>query len=335
MDIVVICNDCLRHDYVTKEYMPNLATLAEGGAVFNHCFSGGGGTLTSLPYFLSSQTIYDPNKNLFTILQSQGYKTAMIHSNLHLNTYNHGLDVCVDLISTLTYSITWELRKLCNVIGEQWWVRLMNLRQLIMGKEELIRQLRERPYIRAGLSLQTCKDWLEITEGNKFLWVHIMDTHIPYSPIESSMDVSPERALELYNKILASVYKKDVVITPQEREDIKSLYADEVRYLDKELGEFIRGLSDALVIVTSDHGDEFGEYGGYSHGGLEYHGLIPQLIHVPLIFLGKQIKPVIIERDMSTMDVAPTILDLVGISERFGYGNSLKRLIKSPRRDKI
>ncbi len=328
MDIIIICNDCLRYDHVTEEYMPNLTSLAKNGAVFKHCLSGGGGTKNSLPYFLSSQTVYDPDVNLPTILRSHNYRTAMIHSNLAMKRFESGYDVSMDLIYTFTYSIGVRLRRMCSAIGEEWWLRIMAMRQALLGKERIVKQMKERPYIRAGLTLQTCRDLLDTTEGDRFLWVHTMDTHIPYSPTESSIGLSHERMLDLYNKILASTYKGDK-ITAQETEDIKSLYADEVRYLDKELGEFINtlSLSDSLVIVTSDHGDEFGEYGGYSHGGFDYHGLIPQLIHVPLIFLGKQIKPVVIEQDVSTMDIAPTILDLVGIGDRFGYGNSLKELI--------
>ncbi len=328
MDIIVICNDCLRYDHVTEEYMPNLASLAKNGAVFEHCFSGGGGTKISFPYFLSSQTEYDSNLNLATTLRSHNYRTAMIHSNPGLKQFKYGYDISMDLIHTFTYSIAVLLRKMCTVIGEEWWLRILALRQLLLGKEKIIEQMKERPYIRAGLTLQTCSDWLDTTDGKKFLWAHTMDAHIPYCPTESSIGLSHERMLDLYNKVLSSVYRGDEV-TAQETEDIKTLYADEVRYLDKELGEFISNLdlSNTLVIVTSDHGDEFGEYGGYSHGGFSYHGLIPQLIHVPLIFLGGQIKPVVIEQDVSTMDVAPTILDLVGIDDRFGYGNSLKELI--------
>ncbi len=325
-NIVLICNDCLRYDYVTKEHMPNLVDIAKSGAVFKSCISGGGGTGTSIPYFLSSQRVYDRHINLPTVMKSHGYKTAIIHSNPAFDVFKYGFELHVDLIHTFTYAVAWKIRKLCGMIGEEWWLRVLAVRRAMLGRERVVARLKERPYIRAGLTFQTCRDWLDTTKGDKFLWIQTMDTHIPYCPAESSIGITHERMLDLYNKILRSTYAGEK-ISPQETEDIKSLYADEVRYLDRELGKFIRSLSDCIVIITSDHGDSFGEYGSYSHTGLKYHGLTPQLIHVPLIFLGEQIKPGVIEQDVSTMDIAPTILDLVGIEDRFGYGKSLKELI--------
>jgi len=78
--------------------------------------------------------------------------------------------------------------------------------------------------------------------------------------------------------------------------------------------------------VTSDHGDEFGEYGYYSHAPGK-HGPIPQLLHIPLIFLGLDVKPQIIDDYVSTLNISPTILDYAGVKEKIGYGRSLRTMI--------
>jgi arylsulfatase A-like enzyme len=68
-------------------------------------------------------------------------------------------------------------------------------------------------------------------------------------------------------------------------------------------------LDDAIVIVTADHGDEFMEHGGTSHGFSLYN----ELIHVPLIFWGPGYVPegVRVSSPVQSVDIYPTLLDLV------------------------
>ena len=85
------------------------------------------------------------------------------------------------------------------------------------------------------------------------------------------------------------------------------------------------------MVVTSDHGDEFGEYGFYSHAPGK-HGLIPQLNHIPLIFSHLDIPPMVYDEYVSHLDIGPTILNFFGVDEKIGYGNNLLPILKKQRK---
>lgn len=104
-------------------------------------------------------------------------------------------------------------------------------------------------------------------------------------------------------------------LAPFDAEDLdhlRDLYDAEIRQLDTELGRFfallrMEGfLDDALLIVTSDHGEEFMEHGHVEH----FLSLQPQeVIHVPLLLRGPGIPAGLrLSAPVSIVDIAPTIL---------------------------
>jgi arylsulfatase A-like enzyme len=106
---------------------------------------------------------------------------------------------------------------------------------------------------------------------------------------------------------------------PSEKEKIwmKALYDGEIRYVDDSLGRLFNALkkmdiyNDSLVILTSDHGEEFWDHGRYYHG----HSMYNEVLSVPLIIKppgGKESKRV--DTQVSLNNVMPTILDYCNIS---------------------
>src|SRR5690606_30499086 len=86
-----------------------------------------------------------------------------------------------------------------------------------------------------------------------------------------------------------------------------------------------RGLLDnTIVIVTSDHGEEFGEHDVFTHGNTLYD----PALRVPLVMAGPGVpESMRVTHWVSTMDVAATIAHLTGVSEGNGLGGrSLARL---------
>jgi arylsulfatase A-like enzyme len=98
------------------------------------------------------------------------------------------------------------------------------------------------------------------------------------------------------------------------------------RYVGK-LVDFIRAqpwAARTVIIVTSDHGEAFGENGLWKHA----FELWEPLIHVPLFFLAPGARPHRIAARRSAVDLAPTILDLLGVASDPGMkGSSLVREI--------
>jgi arylsulfatase A-like enzyme len=116
-------------------------------------------------------------------------------------------------------------------------------------------------------------------------------------------------------------------------ETIINLYDASVRYVDDNIGQLLSNLGDDLhntiVIITADHGDEFGEHGSFSHWTL-YDGVI----HVPLIMTGPRIRGgTVVREQVSLIDLAPTIADFAGIGSPPGfYGRSLRPRLRGGRK---
>lgn len=131
-----------------------------------------------------------------------------------------------------------------------------------------------------------------------FVWVHLLSPHKPYAP-------PPEFAT---GRRAASTRGLDVN---------SDNYDGEVRYTDHLVGRLLRaidahvGLNHSIVILTSDHGEEFGEHGMADHG----HSLHREVVHVPLIISapglpgGKRV-----DSPVRLIDVFPTILSLCELS---------------------
>src|SRR5262249_10629190 len=95
----------------------------------------------------------------------------------------------------------------------------------------------------------------------------------------------------------------------------EDLYDGEIAYTDKYLGKLFEFLAHSpvanrtVVIITSDHGDGFGEHGYINHG----MALYGDLLHVPLIVYVPDAEPHVVDGPVSGLDVFPTIADLAGI----------------------
>jgi len=109
----------------------------------------------------------------------------------------------------------------------------------------------------------------------------------------------------------------------------KILYREDIKEMDHEIGVFMEGFpDDTLLVVTSDHGEEFGEYGQYSH---HEDKIVEELVHVPLIFFGAGVSEGrVIDDRVSSLSIAPTILESLGVTETMGLGRSLWPIIKKP-----
>ncbi len=111
---------------------------------------------------------------------------------------------------------------------------------------------------------------------------------------------------------------KELQISENEWEVIRSWYDGEIAYLDYCIGELTNFLynegvfDNTLMILTADHGEDFGEHGLASH----HFGLYDSLLHVPLIMSYPSLIPrkKRLPQIVSTIDILPTVLSLCNIS---------------------
>jgi arylsulfatase A-like enzyme len=107
-------------------------------------------------------------------------------------------------------------------------------------------------------------------------------------------------------------------------------YEESIAYMDAQLDVLIDSLDahgeldNTLIIVTSDHGEEFGEHGVFGHG-FNLHWLP---LHVPLLVSLPSRVPAgkVVREPVSLRDIAATVVDLLKIDGMTPYpGNSLAR----------
>ena len=129
--------------------------------------------------------------------------------------------------------------------------------------------------------------WWRRHEGEpRFLWVHLYEPHVPYEP------PAPFAARFAGNP-----------------------YLGEVAAADEYVGRLLQvvapgdGSSDALVVVTSDHGEGLGDHGEATHGLFAYEATLA----VPLVLWARELTPARIDSPVRHVDVLPTMLEAAGI----------------------
>ncbi|MCK5341960.1 MAG: sulfatase, partial [Candidatus Heimdallarchaeota archaeon] len=155
-----------------------------------------------------------------------------------------------------------------------------------------------------------------------FLFVNYMDAHIPYGPPRPFAGYFLDTAFpQIYRLKQHFLRLKNRVKEKSWYSYQLSQYDGEIAYLDDELGRFFSrlkkmGLYDAsLIIVTSDHGELFGEHGFKDHRTPMYEGVIK----IPLLIKFPHSSRVGREKKMITLaDLFPTILSICGLPIKDG-----------------
>lgn len=167
-------------------------------------------------------------------------------------------------------------------------------------------------------------DWIEGRyEEPFFLYLGTIDPHATYRKHDDFIglyepeDYSGRFRRHLSGEDLGAI--KAGALTPNEREKerIINLYKNEITYNDAAFGEFRQKLEelgiwdDTLVIITSDHGEEFWEHGSVGHG----HNVHQEMVHVPLIFHYPNGLPEgkVIASGGEVVDVLPTVREMLGL----------------------
>ncbi|MFT4978186.1 MAG: arylsulfatase A-like enzyme [Myxococcota bacterium] len=134
-----------------------------------------------------------------------------------------------------------------------------------------------------------------------FLWTHLMEPHPPYfyRPLDGRAELLP-----------------GTVPQPQDVGRVQAQYDAEVRWVDARLGELIEWLREqgqlehTAIVLTSDHGTELLDHGGWGFGETLYD----EILHVPLIIRlpDQQHAGARVDWQVRQLDIAPTIAGLVG-----------------------
>jgi arylsulfatase A-like enzyme len=316
-NVILIVVDTLRRDRLPgygalRDAAPALARLAEQGVLFERVIAPSSWTKTSMASIVTARNpdrhgvrgVEDVLPERFTSLaqafSAGGYETVGINANPWLRRefgFASGYDV-------------YEVHSFAPA------------RKLNHRARTLIADRSGRPF---------------------FLYLHYMDVHAPYLPGAACFGAPPLDVPgfgPMPDKVLEGRYRKDALAAPGVQERVEALYEAEIRCADATIGELLdelRGLGrldDTIVVVTSDHGEAFREHGTTEHGW----NLYPEVYEVPLVIAwpGQLTAGVRVDRQVSSVDLAPTLLELAGLSVPQSFeGRSLLPLEAAGRPDGV
>ena len=191
----------------------------------------------------------------------------------------------------------------------------------------------------AESTTETALGWLDANRTRRFfLFVHYFDPHLTYDPPQPFREkfAAPEdkgRGRHLFGTVgeMVAFRRGQIHVADSQVERLEKLYNGDVAYMDQMLGKLFDGiearglLKDTIIVVTADHGEEFGEHKGFEHG----HTLYDELLHVPLLI--REPGPaggLRVETAVRHIDLAPTLTDLAGIDAPAFGGSSLAPLLR-------
>jgi choline-sulfatase len=194
------------------------------------------------------------------------------------------------------------------------------------GWDDYTNYIREAKSTEAKDVFEEAGSWIEAhKDGRFFAYIQTIDPHVPYDPpgkylqmydpSEYGGQVRPRMTGDLLEK--AKRNPPQVVFDASDKRRLQALHDGEITKHDHFFGAFLERLSelglaeDTLVVVTSDHGEEFNDHGSWGHG----HSVYQELLHVPLMFRlpGRLPGGTKVGDAVSTLDVSATVTDLLGV----------------------
>jgi arylsulfatase A-like enzyme len=183
-------------------------------------------------------------------------------------------------------------------------------------------------------------DWIRQHRRRRlFLFVHYYDVHSDYRsrPEFEAEFVTPYRgSADGTTAQLMAFREGKLRLGPADAAHLVNLYDAGVRQMDAELARFLTALQDdgllegTLLVVTSDHGEEFLERGGVLHGRTQFQ----EMLHVPLVVVGPALAGGRrVATPVSLIDVPRTLLSLSGVEAPRMDGEDLTPLLhgRTPR----
>lgn len=325
-NVILIVLDTVRaksmslHGY-PQPTTPNLERLAKQGVLFTRAIAPASWTLQSHASLFTGQPPFNLSASWGSSLDSKyptlaetfslnGYDTAGFVGNLYYCTRAYGLDRgfndFVDFPLSpkfIAYSAS-AVRKISSI-------------------ERALGQFLTSRYL-CGLKSaeEVRKEFIHWLSGNDqrrpfFAFLNFNDAHDPYiSP--------PQYANKFFAGEPLSFLPDDIQDTLDKAtlERLKAAYESTVAYLDDQVYQLILDLEkqvdldNTIFVVTSDHGEQFGEHDLCLHG----NSLYMQLLHVPLLITYPKRIPsgLVVDRYAPQVELAASVLQLAGLNS-FGH----------------
>ncbi len=338
-NVLLLVMDTVRADHLSlhgypRDTSPNLAKLAESGVRFDRAISPSPWTLPShasmftgrWPFELSAGAASALDRNYATLaefLASRGYATGGFAANTFYCNAAYGLDRGFARYEDFPENVEVSAREVfrSSSLGRQ-----LMLWTGLGGEARAGEEPSRKSAARINADLLR---WVDGKPGRPFFaFANYYDAHGPYDPPEGhvrrfglSRLPRDERDDLLFQRVrLArgqgpSDGRDPKALLARITDFLRDTYDDCVASLDGEIGllfDDLRSrhlLDNTIVIVTSDHGEEFGDHSLFGHGVSLYE---PE-VHVPLIVLGPGVpKGRSVGEAVSLRDLPATVAGLLG-----------------------
>ncbi len=329
-DVYVVLCDTLRADHLGalgygRQVSPRFDAFAAGAAVLTDFRAASTWTKPStasihtglLPSSHGAvehhEVLAPPAVTLAEAFRAGGYRTAAFSDNPFVTPefgfgqgFDHfdGLSPSPFANGTLLGKVLWTLGAI-SIDGRPFAPRLPPGR----GTPDLVR--RALRWLGEG----------EDADRPAFVYFHCMEPHVPYDPpapfrgrfadpAYAGPDLSTPPA---YQGMLP--FETGAALPEDQRRHLVDRYDEEILAWDAGFGSLLDGLSAAdrlagsIVVVLSDHGEEFFEHGAWKHG----HSLLEEVVRVPFAVQGPGIPPGRHSFPARATDVFPTLLSLAGL----------------------
>lgn len=332
-NVILITIDCLRKDHLScydyeRMTTPYIDYITSRGIKFENAFANGSFTVASFLSILSSAYPLDLKLQLplskdttliSEILQKNGIKTAAIHSNPYLSDfygYNRGWNYFKDFLDESSQGeLKNTVKNKMKCFTPKKFQNFFNTTKLFL--------IGVNAYENAEKVTNYAMDWVNENKNSSFfLWFHYMDLHEPYCLYNTNIKRKFSNNLSRLSEM--NLLKGDITI--KNIKNIIDIYDDKLRYVDEQIKIFVSFLeksslmNNTLLIITSDHGQEFFDHSNYGHTARFYE----EIIHIPLILSGPGIDRHITNNLVSQIDLPPTILNFFNIAKPEKYqGNDL------------
>ncbi|MGD8414232.1 MAG: sulfatase [Candidatus Latescibacterota bacterium] len=333
-NVVMVLLETTRAGHVScygyeRETTPNMDALGREGVVFENYYSEAPFSALSKASLATGlyphnhgvrtmpQRIRDDVTTLAEVFSGDGYRTAAFATGVLTGTpfnYHRGyrtfesLGIPYDLFRFAT-----SLRGLDLTLNRvtPWYMTSAERSRVVDAVNVVPRAL----------------EWMDAGKGRPFFClVELPDPHFPYQPPKRFAEkfTKPDADYTLIDDIESRrVRWYDVVYDFYEAgynttdlEHTIGLYDGEIAYADWAIGRLVEGLKsrglydDTIVVLTADHGENFGEHGTF----LTHTQLYEQSLHVPMLMRYPEKLPVRrVEALVQEVDVFPTLLELAGV----------------------
>lgn len=315
---------------------PHLDALAETAVVFDNAISTASWTLPSHASMFTGRWHHELSSDYATALDgtyptlaeflgSRGYQAAGFVANLGYVSAETGLSRGFSHYEDYPISVGQAASSstLVRTIADNF-----RLRTLLQNDQHLNRKTADQVNAEA-------LRWLDRERSRPFfLFLNYFDAHDPYLPPPPfNTRFGPGRKQGMHSPLHHWLYKPTDSMTDFDKSRIQEetdAYDGAIAYLDDRLNKLFdslkqRGLWDnTLLIITADHGEEFGEHRVFEHG----YSLYFPAIHVPLLvsFPGRVPAAKRIQTPVSLRDLPATVVDLLDAKESSPFpGVSLVR----------